>query len=258
MLLFAYNIKCKQLAPLDYVMPFLFQARYGLLTYAQCGDLDPLRVVYHLGDLGAECIIGREDHVDSGVHLHAFFMFERKFRTRNERLFDVDGRHPNIVRGYGTPEKGWDYATKDGDVVGGGLERPSGDRVSEAGSVWSRIILAEDREEFFELCAELAPRALLCSFSSLRCYADWKYRIDPEPYEHPDVIQFDTSRYPGLDSWVQQNLDGVGHSGKCLLPVDSLRARPLAASGVVPRRGASCVARVSRALGIQLYLGSWR
>ena len=33
-------------------------------------------------------------------HLHAFFMFERKFESRNVRIFDVDGKHPNIVRGY--------------------------------------------------------------------------------------------------------------------------------------------------------------
>jgi len=106
-------------------MPFKFEAKYGLLTYAQCQNLDPFRVVTHLSEIGAECIIGREDHSNGGTHLHAFFMFERKFATRNERIFDVDGFHPNIVRGYGTPEKGWDYATKDGNIVAGGLQRPS-------------------------------------------------------------------------------------------------------------------------------------
>lgn len=209
-------------------MTFRFAARYGLLTYAQSGELDPFRVVDHLADLGAECIIGREDHVDGGVHLHAFFMFERKFESRNVRVFDVDGCHPNIVRGYGTPEKGWDYATKDGDVVGGGLERPCGDRVSEAGSVWSQLVMAPSRDDFFELCAELAPRALLCSFPSLRCFADWRYRTDPEPYRHPDVISFDTSGYPELDSWVSQNLGGPGDSGESC-PSSDLRARPIPA-----------------------------
>lgn len=207
-------------------MPFKFEARYGLLTYAQCGTLDPWRVVNHLGDLGAECIVGLEDHVDGGLHLHAFFMFERKFGTRNERVFDVDGKHPNIVRGYGTPEKGWDYATKDGNVVGGGLARPSRDRVSKAGEVWSELVLAEDRETFFELCKELAPRALLCSFPSLRCYADWRYREDPTPYEHPGGLEFDTSEYPGLDSWVSQNLGGSGVSGEFILHDDQATHGP--------------------------------
>ena len=168
---------------------FRFNARYGLLTYAQCDDLDPHAVVVHLGSLGAECIVGRENHRSEGVHLHAFFMFERKFSTRNCRAFDVSGRHPNIVAGYGTPENGWDYATKDGDIVGGGLERPSGgnDRVSRSGSVWSQIVLAETREEFFELCKDLDPRALCVNYTSLKAYADWRYRLDRAPYTHPSV-----------------------------------------------------------------------
>lgn len=198
-------------------MPFLFEAKYGLLTYAQSDGLDPHDIVCHLGDLGAECIVGREDHSDGGIHFHAFFMFDRKYRTRDERKFDVDGVHPNIVRGKGTPEKGWDYATKDGDVVGGGLERPSGNRVSQAGEVWTRICNAGSREEFFELCEELAPRALLCSFTSLRCYADWKYRDEPAEYEHPDGLVFNPEKTAELDDWVQSNLGGVGDSGKCCL-----------------------------------------
>ena len=121
-------------------MPFRFAAKYALLTYAQCGQLNPFHVCDHLGSLGAECIIGREDHEDGGLHLHAFFMFEREFRTRDERVFDVDGRHPNVVRGYGTPEKGWDYATKYGDVVAGGLERPSREGLSKSGEPWSTIV----------------------------------------------------------------------------------------------------------------------
>jgi hypothetical protein len=195
-------------------MPFLFEAKYGLLTYAQSDGLDPHDIVCHLGDLGAECIVGREDHSDGGIHFHAFFMFDRKYRTRDERKFDVGGRHPNIVRGYRTPEKGWDYATKDGDIVGGGLERPGGDGVSSSSSVWSQLVLARDRDQFFEMCADLAPRALLCNFTSLRCYADWRFRADPAPYEHPVGVLLSTERYPQLDTWVQQNLGGPTHSGE--------------------------------------------
>jgi len=214
-------------------MPFRFAAKYGLLTYAQCGDLDPFHVCDHLGGLGAECIIGREDHEDGGLHLHAFFMFEREFRTRDERVFDVDGRHPNVVRGYGTPEKGWDYATKYGDVVAGGLERPSREGLSKSGEPWSTIILSGSREEFFEACARLAPRALLCNFTSLRCYADWKYRVEPEPYSHPPGIQLRTDHFPGLDAWVEQNLVGSGDCGESC-PSDHGDARPIP-SGTGPQ-----------------------
>lgn len=195
-------------------MSFKFEAKYGLLTYAQCQNLDPFRVVSHLSELGAECIIGRENHAAGGTHLHAFFMFERKFATRNERAFDVDGYHPNIVRGYGTPEKGWDYATKDGEVVAGGLERPSGIRHTSSENKWSEIILAESRDEFFERVATLDPRSLCINFGNLEKYADWKYRPNTEEYSHPGGILFPEERVHQLNEWVDENISG-NLNGKC-------------------------------------------
>lgn len=188
---------------------FRFQAKYGLLTYAQCGELDPFLVVNHLGSLGAECIVGRENHVSGGLHLHCFFMFSRKFSTRNCRAFDVGGFHPNIVAGYGTPEAGFDYATKDGDICGGGLERPSGDEpgLPKSRGVWADIILAETRDEFFELCKDLDPRSLCVNFNSLRAYADWRYRLVPTAYTHPAGIELRTDSMPDLDRWAHANLE---------------------------------------------------
>ena len=72
----------------------------------------------------------------------------------------------------------------------------------------------EIETSFFEMCADLAPRALLCNFTSLRCYADWRFRADPAPYEHPVGVLLSTERYPQLDTWVQQNLGGPTHSGE--------------------------------------------
>jgi len=195
-------------------MPFKFEAKYGLLTYAQCQNLDPFRVVTHLSEIGAECIIGREDHSNGGTHLHAFFMFERKFATRNERIFDVDGFHPNIVRGYGTPEKGWDYATKDGNIVAGGLQRPSRNEDSGESTKWHEIILAENRDDFFERIANLDPRSLCINFGNLEKYADWKYRPNPEEYSHPGGISFQEERIHELNEWVDENIHG-NVNGKC-------------------------------------------
>ena len=103
-------------------MTFNFNAKYVLLTYAQCGDLDPWAVVDHLAELRAECIIGREAHADGGTHLHCFAHFDRKFRSRRADVFDVLGCHPNVSPTYTTPQAGWDYACKDGDIVAGGLQ----------------------------------------------------------------------------------------------------------------------------------------
>ena len=104
-------------------MPFNFNARYALLTYSQCGDLDGWEVSNHFTKLRAECIVAREAHADGGIHLHAFVDFGpgRKFRSRRSDVFDVGGFHPNISPTHSTPQSGFDYACKDGDIVAGDL-----------------------------------------------------------------------------------------------------------------------------------------
>lgn len=199
---------------------FRFQARYALLTYAQCGDLDPFAVVNHLAELGAECIIGRENHSDGGLHLHAFVDFGRKYRTRNTRAFDVEGCHPNVSPSRGTPEEGYDYAIKDGDVVAGGLERPAGSGLASNGDVWPEIINAKDESEFWSLCESLAPRALVTQFTQLRAFAAWKFPPIRVPYETPEGIIIDTSWVAELDSWVRDNLKSsqTGSKLSCTSP----------------------------------------
>nr|QVW56518.2 MAG: replication-associated protein [Gemykibivirus] len=190
--------------------PVSFKLRYALLTYSQCGELDPFEVVNHLAGLRAECIIGRENHQNEGIHLHAFVDFGRTFRSRRVDVFDVEGRHPNVRHIGKTPWLAYDYAIKDGDVVAGGATRPdeSGVPVSAAGDVWPTIMGAASSTEFFELCAQLAPRSLCTSFNSLQAYASWKYRVDPEPYTHPAGFEWEESAVAELNEWAVQNLGG--------------------------------------------------
>lgn len=205
-------------------MSFHFNARYGLFTYAQCGGLDPFAVVDLFAGHNAECIVGREVHADGGEHLHVFVDFGRKFRSRSTTIFDVAGFHPNIVPSLGNPGRGYDYAVKDGDVVAGGLERP-GDNSSPTGQdVWATIIMAPTRAEFYDLLRRHQPRALATSFPSLEKYADWNYRVDPEPYSHDDTMRFDTAAYPALDEWKAANLEGWTEGGKHPIgPIGPLR-----------------------------------
>lgn len=190
-------------------MPFQFNHRYVLLTYAQCGPIDPFEIVNTLSSIGAECIIGREYHADGNIHLHAFVDFGRKYRGRNERFADVAGCHPNIQPVGHTPEKSYDYAIKDGDVVAGGLVRPERKEVLESSSKWNEIMLAETRDEFLELAQRMAPRDFATSFHSIRSCAEWKYPNLSDRYCTPTGISFDLSGYPELTSWVQANLFGV-------------------------------------------------
>lgn len=188
---------------------FVVNCRYVLLTYPQCEGLDEWAVNNHLSSLGCECIIGREDHADGGTHLHAFCDFGKKFRSRRVDIFDVDGRHPNIVPSRGSPERGYDYAIKDGHVVAGGLARPSVNATNGDGSKWSEIIGAESEREFWENVERLDPKALCTNFGNLRKFADWRYKTEPERYEHPEGISFSLGMVPELVSWREQSLGDV-------------------------------------------------
>jgi hypothetical protein len=195
-----------------YHMTFDFHAKYVLLTYAQCGELDAFRVMDKLSLLGAECIIGREHHEDGGIHLHCFAEFGRKFRSRKADVFDVDGHHPNITKSRGTPEKGYDYAIKDGDVICGGLGRPSVGRVGTrpSDSKWAIITSATNRDEFWELVHELDPKAAATSFSQLQRYCDWKYQYHAPEYESPAGAHFIGAELDGRNRWLEQS--GIGSS----------------------------------------------
>jgi len=181
--------------------------RYVLLTYAQCGELDPFEVVNLISALGGECIVGRELHSDRGIHLHVFVDFGRLFSSRKTDIFDVGGRHPNILPGRKSPWAMYDYACKDGDICGGGLERPDEpctDGLGKPDSLWAEIFDAETHAEFLRLCELLAPRDFARCFGSILACANWKYRPQPQPYSSPHGIVFDTSSAPELDEWVQQ------------------------------------------------------
>lgn len=189
---------------------FDLHCRYALLTYAQCGDLSPDSVGEMLRTAGYECIIGRENHADGGLHLHCFVDFGRKRRFRRADVFDVEGRHPNISPSKGTPEKGYDYAIKDGDVVFQSLDRPGGGRGDGAVAKWTAITGAVDKDTFWSLVHELDPKSAACCFTQLQKYADWKYAVDPPVYESPDGISFTGGDVDGRDGWVQQSGIGMG------------------------------------------------
>lgn len=201
--------------------------QYALITYAQCGNLDPWSIVELFTTLGAECIIGRENHADGGIHLHCFVDFGRQFRSRRQDIFDVAGRHPNVQHVGRTPWVAYDYCIKDGDVVAGGAERPieRGDKLSKTDEIWTIIMGAKTREEFFRLCQQMAPAKLATSFSSISAFADWKYQVVHTKYEHPEGCIFIQDRVEPLYRWAQENL-GIRTGGKFFVvipPSASLR-----------------------------------
>lgn len=197
---------------------FTFNARYALVTYAQCDGLDPWDIVDHFTSLEAECIIGRENHADGGTHYHAFADFGKKRRFRRANCFDVGGYHPNISPSRKTPGDGFDYAIKEGDVVAGGLERPNNggggrDGVGANDTTMGILVGIESERDFWIAVREMAPGLLLRNFPSLKQYASWRYQPAELEYESPSGIHFDTSDIPELTEWASSNIGGHVASG---------------------------------------------
>lgn len=187
-----------------------FNARYALVTYTHADTLDPSDIGAHIGTLDAQCVIGRENHADGSLHFHCFVDFGRKFSTRNCRFLDVHGFHPNIKPGYRTPEKGWDYATKDGDVAwcSDDFVRPGSGRGGGTHEKWATIVGCDTRQGFIEAITKLDPKSLVCSFAQVTKYADWKYAKSTPEYTTPESLTIDDSRFPSLQGWVLGSLQG--------------------------------------------------
>lgn len=206
-------------------MSFHACAQSFLLTYAHAegsdarDPLDPFAIVGRLGELGGECIVAKELYPTSdGFHLHVFVMFERRFRSRKVDCFDVGGYHPNILPSRKNAAGGFDYAIKDGDVVAGGLARPSGESgrksTDRAADAWGQITAACSREEFWQLLEELDPKSMVCSFNAVSKFCDWKFREEPVPYCGPDGV-FDVADYPDIGLWRDTFLPRGGGGEYC-------------------------------------------
>lgn len=92
--------------------------KFGL-TYSQAGGvLTKELVLDELIARGGNCdyIVAQERHADGGIHFHCYIKYEKKLESRNPRVFDILGIHPNICKGSVT--RGWaDYVAKDGDYI---------------------------------------------------------------------------------------------------------------------------------------------
>lgn len=79
--------------------PFRISAAKLFLTYSQC-DCTRQEIKTHLEVVGGkmrEWIIAREHHKDNKPHIHAVVHYETKFESRNVKVFDYQGHHPNIA-----------------------------------------------------------------------------------------------------------------------------------------------------------------
>jgi len=202
---------------------FRFQNRYVLLTYSQCGDLDPFKIVDLISSYNGECIIGRESHEDRGTHLHAFVDFNRTKKFSKQDCFDIDGYHPNIApMTRGQPGDMWDYATKDGDIVGGGLlDRPettSGRKRKTAEQTnpeeLKRLRTMTSETELDEALWDIFGERYILSYGNIASFKRDILKPKPTPYKNPEGLVIDYEAYPELKHWVEENIEGFKLGGK--------------------------------------------
>lgn len=98
---------------------FKFDASCAFLTYSQVPEnLLPDDIINHL----QSCCpikwarIATERHQDGGKHFHVVCQFERRFQSKNQRIFDVSGQHPNIQRTR-SAKSALEYVAKDGEFT---------------------------------------------------------------------------------------------------------------------------------------------
>lgn len=112
------------------------------LTYSQCdktkedlynGLAKKLDIQY--------AIIAKEQHKESGDHLHAYVELKRQRRFRNCKELDLDGFHPNITSARNR-DASKQYCKKDGDWA------EFGD--SNFGRNGERDLHVRDGESFFD------------------------------------------------------------------------------------------------------------
>lgn len=194
-------------------------AQYAILTYPQCGDLDPFAVVEACASVGAECLVCRETHADGGTHLHTFVDFGRRYTTRRADVFDVCGRHPNIQAPLRDPHAGFDYVIKDGDVVAGGATRPP-ERENAADKrfdFWTDVCNAGSRDRCLDLIREHQPERLVTNWNNIIAYVNHHFPLVPEPSPAVGGFDFNTTQYPQLDEWADTHVDWDSSMGKCCI-----------------------------------------
>jgi len=178
---------------------FEFRAKNIFLTYPQCDGLERGTVIRLLQDLGAnKWVVSTERHSDGGTHIHALAGWDRPFRSRNCRCFDVGGHHPNIsrVRSVSAVHR---YVTKDGDFEG------NWELESEL-PTFAKACRAADADQFMAIIEAERPRDYILYHDRLERFVAKKYKAAEEVYTSPHS-EFDLP--DDLAAWVENEFPKV-------------------------------------------------
>lgn len=200
-------------------MPFRFRAKAVLLTYSQLNE-DGLQHIRDNPDDLFQFIgqtfgpperfrLGHELHQDGGHHLHCFASWSSRRNSSDPRCFDWREHHPNIEPIRRTPQRAWEYAGKDDDVL---FEH--GDPPGETGTmrmgregIWHEALAAEDKEGFLQVLRQGAPREYVLYHEAILRFAERHWSPPTPDYTSPN---FEVLRPERVLPWLRHS--GIGHS----------------------------------------------
>lgn len=174
---------------------FRFDAKSGLFTYPQSGELTREEILEHFKELGVDkWCIGKELHSSGDPHIHCFVEWENRYRTSDVRTFDVGGHHPNIK----CPRSRVNcirYVTKEDKSPITNMELRNPD-------VYEEALMANSGEEFMGIIRRRKPRDFCL-------YHDKLQQLGNDLWPRPTVSVLDTRKFitpTELDRWYWENV----------------------------------------------------
>ncbi|ALE29576.1 replication associated protein [Lake Sarah-associated circular virus-2] len=169
-------------------------AKSFFLTYPRCAiTAETFQLWLESTFTPTYLVIGSELHQDGTPHVHVCFTLDTALRTRDERVFDFHGHHPNIVRPRAI-KKCIDYVKKDGNFIESG-EPPAMKRK------WSELQTATTSEEFFKTALEISPRDYYLNQERLEYMARKLFKPVVPTYV-PQWVDFNIPQE--LSDWIDQ------------------------------------------------------
>lgn len=201
-------------------MVFRFDCKKVFLTYSQVGERTLDSIYDHLATLTTGngdpvpidyLVVSRERHLDGGYHFHAVIVFGERFQSRNQRVFDFDGIHPNIgsIRGNGNLANKVTYTKKDGEFKELG-DDPSSTAGRHKQQHWIDLIdESTDAADFMAKAKNVAPRDFVIQNDKFEAFAH-KYYNNVSTY----VSEYDPEEdFPNVPveatNWVDEVLNQV-------------------------------------------------
>lgn len=173
-------------------MTFKLQAKNIFLTYPRCSLTKDELLVFLKTFNPVKVVIGKELHADGTPHLHALLKLANRLTTRDERVFDLSGHHPNIqpCRNVTATER---YVTKDdpAPVVFGD---------ASGGDEWD-LTQYENADQFLR---SLPSKELARNFNNYTAFANWYFAPEETGYT-PTYTDFTLPEE--IQQWKSQYFD---------------------------------------------------